>query len=335
MSLARLLVLSMALIVAAGLPEASQGASFDCDKATTPREKLICSDPALSELDAQLGQKYQERRALLSAQGAELLHRSEQSWLRFVDTVCPQRKDEKLESWQRPEFCLKREYDERLNQLSEVGKKLGPYVFNRIDLFSASASTAKDKDGHRSGFSYQHIGYPQIDNVKNQMVEAWNKAALKKLPIRGDCGGGADYDIEYSVAFANDHVISSILSDYTYCHGTAHGFGSSITYNLVLSPHPHELVPSELFAPDSNWQNKLALLFWEALQDQGWEPVNEGAKNGILSEATSPKNWLFTAEGLRVEFSSYAGGCYTCTPRPVTLPWADLKPLLGPHAIVP
>jgi len=38
--------------IAAGAP------SFDCTKARTPDEKAICADPALSELDAQLGVIY-------------------------------------------------------------------------------------------------------------------------------------------------------------------------------------------------------------------------------------------------------------------------------------
>src|SRR6516165_8449060 len=67
----------------------ASAASFDCSAATTAREKLICSDKILSELDEQLGRINREKTALLSVHGAELLQRSEQSWLNFIGVICP------------------------------------------------------------------------------------------------------------------------------------------------------------------------------------------------------------------------------------------------------
>jgi len=42
------------------LPAVAAGASFDCAKASTRIERLICSSPALSELDTKVAKRYGE-----------------------------------------------------------------------------------------------------------------------------------------------------------------------------------------------------------------------------------------------------------------------------------
>lgn len=58
----------------------SFGASFDCAKAATPVEKLICSDDALSTLDEQLGAAY--RQALSESTDKELIKKAQAEWLK-------------------------------------------------------------------------------------------------------------------------------------------------------------------------------------------------------------------------------------------------------------
>ena len=176
---------------------ASQGnldaavASFDCSHATTAREKTICGNPALSALDGQLGHLYRERRALLSSQGAQLLQESERSWIRFVGIVCASDGPEN-KPWLSRKFCLTRQYNDRVKQLQNAGEKLGPYVFNRIDLYAAQPSG--DETGSATGFYIQHTAYPQIDNADSPELQAWNRANVRGLQKDGDCGPG-DYDV--------------------------------------------------------------------------------------------------------------------------------------------
>lgn len=310
-------------------------ASFDCTKAKTPLEKFICNDPALSDLDSQIGRVYQERRALLSPNGAEQLKRSQQSWLRFIDTVCTIGKALHAESRIEPNLCLWQEYHERLRQLGKVGQKLGPFIFNRIDLFSASKSRKGDDSGHYRGYRVQHVAYPQIDNIVSGTAQIWNDKSIVELPVTGECEDPGDYDIEYELGYATDKIISISRLDYTYCHKMAHGYWWSRTDNTVLLPVPHKLDASEVFRLDFNLVPRLEALFWEALRAQEWEPVDESARMQVLFHATSTENWRFTDAGLYVEFPPYLTGCYTCSPNPVTLPWADLKPLLAPNSVVP
>lgn len=295
-------------------------ASFDCAKASKPREKLICDDQALSDLDSQLGHLYQERRSLLTAHGAELLQKSEQNWLRFVATVCP--------TGPFPKACLQRQYQDRLKQLSMVGQKQGPFVFNRIDLFAAGNSN--DDNSATPGFWTQHVGYPQIDNIATPATEAWNMGARRDLANGDDCENGhGDDDVDYVVGYASDRMISTQWSDYAYCHGTPHGFGGSKTENLVLDPSLHKFEPADLFGPGKDRVPKLQSLFWDSLLAQGWKPENEGNKAEILGIVVAADRWLFTDKGITVSFNSYEGGCYACTPQPATVSWENLKPLVS------
>jgi hypothetical protein len=63
-------------------------ASFDCAKASTPMEKLVCSDQTLGNADIVLSQVY----AGISKQAGPIMRpqlvKSEQAWLRRVPTVC-------------------------------------------------------------------------------------------------------------------------------------------------------------------------------------------------------------------------------------------------------
>ncbi|WP_371212342.1 lysozyme inhibitor LprI family protein [Methylosinus sp. LW4] len=112
-------------------------ASFDCAQATTMREKLICRDRSLSDLDTRLARLYRERRGLLSRNGAEQLRLSQASWIGFIDIICPSNPPEHAFRSRPQVQCLDARYRERLDQLSEVGRKLGPFVINRIDHYAA------------------------------------------------------------------------------------------------------------------------------------------------------------------------------------------------------
>jgi uncharacterized protein len=78
-------------------------AGFDCAKAATKVEKLICNDPALSQLDDQLSQKYIETQA--SSSDKDAVKKQQLDWLKNARNAC-----ESVD-------CLKTAYADRLAQL--------------------------------------------------------------------------------------------------------------------------------------------------------------------------------------------------------------------------
>ena len=65
---------------------AASGASFDCAKASTASEKLVCSDQGLSGLDERLAEAY--RQALKKAPHREVLKKEQQQWIGTVRDAC-------------------------------------------------------------------------------------------------------------------------------------------------------------------------------------------------------------------------------------------------------
>jgi uncharacterized protein len=107
----------------AGAPPA-RAASFDCAKAKTPVEKMICSDAALSELDGRLASAY--RRALGLASNPEPLKVEQRSWLTNERSKCAD------------VACLKRSCQQRLTALEAAappGKEV-PYSFTKAPFIN-------------------------------------------------------------------------------------------------------------------------------------------------------------------------------------------------------
>ena len=80
-----------AALIACALPvlaHAADGPSFDCARATSAINRMICASPDLSVLDRTLADHY---RALLAQPGIDVaaLQRDEARWLREVRNTCP------------------------------------------------------------------------------------------------------------------------------------------------------------------------------------------------------------------------------------------------------
>src|ERR1041384_6982657 len=89
------------LLALSAFAAVSHAASFDCAKAATATEKLICTNQRISDLDEYLGRYYRSARSELG-RGGECLVPNQRDWLRDVRNMC---KDAK---------CLERVYLKRL-----------------------------------------------------------------------------------------------------------------------------------------------------------------------------------------------------------------------------
>jgi len=103
------IVLSSAAILATviGLGARAPAASFDCRKARTPVEKMICSDPQLSDLDARLARSY--RRARDAGADPAALQAAQRTWLATERGKC------------NDVPCLKQAYQQRLAAVDAAG----------------------------------------------------------------------------------------------------------------------------------------------------------------------------------------------------------------------
>jgi uncharacterized protein len=91
------------LFIVGGLASA---AGFDCSKATSTQEKLICSDNSLGALDDQLAQLYKER--IAHSRDREAERQKQIRWLMDIRGKCSS-KD-----------CLRKAYTDRLTTLTNA-----------------------------------------------------------------------------------------------------------------------------------------------------------------------------------------------------------------------
>ncbi len=98
---------TVAAMLLLGLADAASAQSFDCRKAGTAVEKMVCADAGLRELDEYLGRYYTTARAELEG-AASCLQADQSRWLTSVRDVC------------RTDACLKTAYRNRLGELDAL-----------------------------------------------------------------------------------------------------------------------------------------------------------------------------------------------------------------------
>lgn len=95
-------VLSLTALVA--FASTAQAVSYDCQKAKSFVEKEICKDPALSDLDDELGSLYQSAIDSSAAPAANALKKQQLQWLKQRDAC-------------QTNACVKKAYQKRIKAL--------------------------------------------------------------------------------------------------------------------------------------------------------------------------------------------------------------------------
>ncbi len=117
------------LALALALVPPARAASFDCEKAQTQVEQLICADSELSMMDEDLATRY---KAVMSAQSqADALHQAQKEWIKVRNT-CPDLR------------CLKDSYVQRLRDIQSP--VLAPFQFFRDEELPEQRNTPVCKD---------------------------------------------------------------------------------------------------------------------------------------------------------------------------------------------
>ncbi|WP_255032164.1 lysozyme inhibitor LprI family protein [Bordetella genomosp. 1] len=90
----------------------AQAASFDCTKAASATEKLICGDAETSALDGKLQGAYEAALASTDAHGKSALAKEQRNWIKYARGMC------------QDTACLQREYTSRIAVLARNEKNI-------------------------------------------------------------------------------------------------------------------------------------------------------------------------------------------------------------------
>ena len=289
--------------------------AFDCAKATTKTEKLICSDSALKQADDRLGDAWTRMRETLADDEYKAMLASQRAWLRS-----------------REERCGYGSSSERVSCLLEVTRE-------RALLISASPGSGPGGGGSMVPFALQQKGSKTVYEINlagvrfteperagevafNEAIDALIADAPLKTKVDFESPGGLTYNQSIVLTYASPFLVSALVSTDRY-DGGAHPnyFFSSIN----VSPEIGVLTTDMLFSDGARVDleqacaqnlfrkgNSTALGAAERKEilSPEYEKVIEGAVGSMSS-------WTFDADGALLHFSpydlsSYAAGAFEC-----------------------
>jgi uncharacterized protein len=138
--------------------------NFDCTKATTPDEKLVCSDEVLSALDVQVADAY--KKTLKLTQEKAFLRETHQAWIKNEHQLCATK------------ACLMQSYQRRLTELSNPDwlKKWSP-------SFDCNAANTPDESLICSDETLSALDVQMAEAYKRVLSLTSDREALKATQI--------------------------------------------------------------------------------------------------------------------------------------------------------
>jgi uncharacterized protein YecT (DUF1311 family) len=337
---------SCIVLLGALLASPAFAASFDCARASTPREKAICASPRLSQLDDQLGAAYSKLLAIVPTEARATVRQNERDWLRSVE--CPGNVGREALG-----DCLALFWDKRVHLLQTAissASKPGhvPLLWNSVHFSQPDVGDEANSDAERGAPQYSTLDaeWPQALSSDPDW-QAWNRAIelkARELASQGqarpgdpwaksDWMDGMDNDVSVTLGAITPLFVGTSLQNLWYGHGAAHPNYSKLQFNWLL-PQRRELAADDVFRSDSGWQKFLYDRAMDSLKAQidpkfpenQWAP---GYGEDLVSKiVTDPRHWILDTDGLTLYFPQDSISCHACGEFKVVLTWEELGPIL-------
>ncbi|WP_266159618.1 lysozyme inhibitor LprI family protein [Dyella silvatica] len=128
--------------------DAALSAGFDCKKALSDVEKMICKSADLSSLDGQLLDAYNGALKAVEASSKDALIEEQRNWIRYTRNIC------------QDSVCLSEAYETRIKVLQQ----------NSQVIYDESICNIPDGDGCRSSVIYRDAS-KRIDSFNNSLSQ--------------------------------------------------------------------------------------------------------------------------------------------------------------------
>lgn len=320
-----------ALALLACTATTAQAASFDCTKAVTRIEKLICADAELSQLDSALGRLYADARR--GAADPAALKRAQRDWLGQRDRC-------------RDSACVADAYRARIAALGGAGAAGSASTGSGAMTAMGEAKTQRTSKEVRltqEGRNFKiDAAYPRLGvgtaaaagervlaSVVDNEVDAFRTQYRELLAEGGHQGPPWELGIGYDGIYAAPRFWAVGLSSYGYTGG-AHG-GVQHLPVVIDRDSGKQVSPAGLFRSGSPWLEALSSHSYDALASrEPFTPGDEWLRSGTAPKAENYEKLLPAADGLRVIFEQYQVGPYAIGFHEVTVPYAVLDGLLNP-----
>lgn len=327
---------------------AAWAASFDCAKARTPDEQLICGNPELSRADEHLAESYKALIGGVQAHGLDTavrdrLRAEQRAWLTRRNAVCGVTATTRLTTANRAELasCLRGEVEERIGKIDRLRDGLP---------VSALVEPQRIAETNKAKRYKIDVSYPALPaavtgaNAFNALAEKRVRPAIEafreNVPAGEDLPDGdamSALDIGYDIAFASPRLLSVQFSFYEYMAGAAHGNPASGSLHVDLA-RGRALAAGDVFAAGRGWERALADHALADLRRQakadGFE-LFDGAADTLPDIVGNLDNWRLESDQALIVFDPYAVAAYAAGRREVAVPYALLKPYLKPDGPLP
>jgi hypothetical protein len=196
--------------------------------------------------------------------------------------------------------------------------------------------------------------YPQLTGGNNPNFEKFNQAVrasvTKKVagfkkdmaPAEGEepppeGSMGSDLNVSYTVALAQDDLVSIEFIVSSYEQGAAHPNSYSEVFNYDLK-NGKQLKLRDLFKPGAKFLQPIAAYCIAELKKQ-MKSSDVGADDRWIGEGAAPAannyaGWTITRQGLRIVFDPYQVAPYAAGRQYVLVPYSNLKDLINPEGPV-
>ncbi|MEK7323145.1 MAG: lysozyme inhibitor LprI family protein [Pseudomonadota bacterium] len=171
-------------------------ASFDCKKAVSEVEKLICQNPELSRLDDEMTRMYKKALAsapdkpLPASDGRDWLKKEQRGWLRYTRNACT------------TATCLKPAYESQIITLT-LGVQPDQKIRRHPDVWGAELPTDATGRAEEARIFEDHLGRIQVLYAFNTATERiyraysfFDKAILAEWRSERDGNGGSEQQAE-------------------------------------------------------------------------------------------------------------------------------------------
>ena len=313
------------LILSILVPLSSPAQAFDCTKASTETEKLICSDSGLKQADDDLGRAWRKVRELLGEAEFKILRQNQRAWLKTRDARCGYGSDaERVD-------CLLQQTTRR-TLIIAAKPKTGP------GSDAAMVPFARIQAGSKTAYEVEIAGVrfaapAGAGEVSfNKQVDDLVKQAPFTEKIDFETAGQLSYNQSITLEYAAPNLVSALVQTWRY-DGGAHGntFFSAIN----VSPQIGELTYDKLFSPQA--KAELADACENRLYGHDGDKVVSKSQlkqmffpeygKAVLAAAGKLSSWTFNADGARVHFSPYELGPYAAGSFECRLPLSLLREL--------
>ena len=303
------------LILSILVPLSSPAQAFDCTKASTETEKLICSDSGLKQADDDLGRAWRKVRELLGEAEFKILRQNQRAWLKTRDARCGYGSDaERVD-------CLLQQTTRR-TLIIAAKPKTGP------GSDAAMVPFARIQAGSKTAYEVEIAGVrfaapAGAGEVSfNKQVDDLVKQAPFTEKIDFETAGQLSYNQSITLEYAAPNLVSALVQTWRY-DGGAHG--NSFFSAINVSPQTGELTYDKLFSPQA--KAALAAACENRLYGYNGDKALSKAQlkqmffpeygKAVLAAAGKLSSWTFNADGARIHFSPYelapyAAGSFEC-----------------------